>query len=975
MNQEHGASAPKSFKDTLNLPHTEFPIRPNAKVDDPALLERWQKEDLYTKAFEHNKGAVKYILHDGPPFANGHIHLGTAYNKVLKDIITKYQRMSGRHVPVTPGWDCHGLPIEINVVKAHPGLSREELKKQCRSYANHWINVQREEFKRLGVIMDWDRPYLTMDPLYEATIIRSFGTFFNEGFIQRKNKTVPWCATCQTVLATVEIEYKDRKDPSIYVLFPLDRATVRRLLPDAGDIPVSLLVWTTTPWTLPLNRAVMVHPHETYELRERNGVYFIVGKTVGENINQMLGGNTRVVTEFPAIALKNAAVEPPFGAQRVPLLFEDEVGLGEGTAVVHIAPGVGPTDYDIGVKYSLEIYSPVSAAGQYTQAVEPKALVGMSVTDGQGWVIKQLLEQGKLLHKGSITHAYPHCWRCRNPLIFRATPQWFLDLSHHDIKHQATHAIDTAINFIPARGRNALKATIENRLEWCISRQRVWGVPIPALLCTICGHAVINQELIEQTAKGVEQEGIEYWDRVRVEELGGRELVCPDCNGRSFVKENDILDVWFESGISHYAVLYHNPALAYPADVYAEGVDQYRGWFQSSLLTCLVLEKEPCTKQFVTHGYVVDAKGQKMSKSLGNVVAPQEVIDQLGTDGLRLWVASVDLEGDPVASDVLFKNVAQVYHKIRNSARFLLSNLYDFDKDTDALPLEELLLLDRFALERLYELQLLVLEAYENSNFTAVFHEFGDYCATELSAFYLDIIKDRLYVEKADGKLRRSAQTACWYILDALTKLMAPVLSFTAELISDYYQKNKNSSIHLQSFSDLEPLRELLLSRTTDLPGVKTPDYLGGVPPARVKLAEFVGIGKQNLQWNALKAVRNAVLKALEGLREQGTIKHSLEAQVILFIDLNMQKLAPLKELFANIQNSGQSLESFLKELFIMSQVTVALTKENLQQSELGGLFLKVDKAEGTKCPRCWQWDVTDDPDRLCHRCQQVLGR
>ncbi len=947
-----------SFKDTLNLPHTDFPIRPNAQVDDTQVLERWHNQHLYEKAFTHNKGKATYILHDGPPYANGHIHLGSAYNKILKDIITKYRRMRGYHVPVTPGWDCHGLPIELKVSKENPGISPYELKKACRAYAEDWVHIQREEFKRLGIIMHWDKPYITMAPTYEAAIMRAFGMCLQKGFIERKNKTVPWCYSCGTVLASAEIEYKDRKDPSIYVLFELEPVFVDKYIQQLIGTPVYMVIWTTTPWTLPLNRGILLNLHETYQIRYSNGTYFIIGKTVHAQLDQQLGCTTQLITEVPASLFTHAYAQHPFVHDlTVPFIFDDSVSVHEGTAAIHVAPGCGPIDYEIGIKNNLEIFSPVSSNGRYTSGIKPAELEGMSVHEGQEWVIRTLTASNKLLCATTIYHAYPHCWRCHSGLIFRATRQWFLNLTHRELKQRAIQALST-LQFLPQQGYNFLKATIENRWEWCLSRQRIWGVPIPAFLCTSCDYIVISPELVEKVASGVAREGIEYWDTVDTADLLSSKLqTCPNCPNQQLVKEQDILDVWFDSGISHYAVLVGNPELAYPADIYAEGVDQHRGWFQSSLLTSLILEEQPCTRTILTHGFTVDATGQKMSKSLGNVIAPQEIITQLGTDGLRLWAASIDHEGDAPVSPVLLQNVGEVYRKIRNTARFLLSNLYDFEISRDQVSFDQLLLIDQYALERLYELQNSILAAYEQTHITAVFHELSDYCAAELSSFYLDSIKDRLYVESAQGRLRRSAQTVCWYILDALTKLIAPILSFTAELLSDYYQQSKAMSIHLQDFAQLESIYE-------HLQRIYTQDT-----------STVLRIGNRNPQWQFLKSLRSTVLKALESLRADKIIKQSLEARVTLFLDTNNQDVALLESLFARAIQNGQSREEFLKELFIVSQVTLAATKTDLESTALDGVFLSVSKAEGTKCPRCWQWDITEHIHGLCKRCQKVLNQ
>lgn len=929
-----------SFKDTLNLPKTDFPLRADAGINDPLMIKRWEKEDLYSKSFIHNEGKERFILHDGPPYSNGHIHLGHAYNKILKDIIGKFQRMSGKQVPIIPGWDCHGLPIEIKVSQEYPNAKPEELKKHCRAYAQKWIDIQREEFKQLGVLMDWNHPYTTMDFSYEAYVIRAFGEFIELDYIERKNKTVPWCPFDQTVLAMAEIEYQDRKDPSIYVLFPLEQKAVNAVLPQLKDQTVNLLVWTTTPWTLPLNRAVLLKSGAEYVVLDVNDTYILVAKALADKISTMLGVEKKIVAEGKAddfIAVKAQAIHPFVEELSVPLIVDDSVALDEGTAIVHCAPGCGPQDYEVAIKNNLEIFSPISPDGKYTVGIQPQDLEGMKVSDGQGWVINILKANDKLLHKTTITHPYPHCWRCHNPLIFRATKQWFCDLTKNDLKQRALNAIGTIIS-LPEKAANRLYATVEGRLEWCLSRQRVWGVPIPALLCKQCDYAYIGKELVDTVANQIAKHGIEYWDTITVAELLPKDFVCPVCKNDSFKKEMDILDVWFESGVSHYAVLEQRKDQGIPATMYAEGKDQHRAWFQSSLLTSLVLNDIAPMKMILTHGFTVDQHGHKMSKSLGNVVAPGQMIEKMGTDGLRLWVASVDYADDAVVSEVVMNNVAQVSRKIRNTCRFLLSNLYDFDIKKDAVPLEQLLLIDQYALQQLVDVQQCILKHYEQYNFTAIFHALADYCSVDLSAFYLDIIKDRLYVEKADGRERRSAQTACWYTVDALTKLMAPILSFTAEQVSDHYQKNKVASIHLQNFASLDALSVLDINEE---------------------------------QWNQLKMMRSAVLKSIEELRADGIIKHSLEARVMLYAACPFDHI--IKQLTTDLKKNKQDSIEFFKEFLIVSQVELAHTADGLLPSELNGLFVAVERARGVKCPRCWQWHEDKHEHDLCGRCYKIV--
>ncbi len=964
-----------SFKDTLNLPQTDFPIRANAKELDPAMVKRWEEEDLFTKSFYHNEGNKKYILHDGPPYANGNIHIGHAYNKILKDIVTKSRRMRGKHVPVTPGWDCHGLPIELKVSKEHPTASPEQLKKESRAYAQKWVDIQKQEFKDLGVLMDWDRPYLTMDYGYESSTLQAFSIFVKQGYIERKNKTVPWCASCKTVLATAEIEYEDRKDPSVYVQFPLVQKFVDAHMPSLKGKTVSLLIWTTTPWTLPLNRAVLLKPNTDYVVLNIKGTNVIVGKVLADKLCSLMEVDKDVLLTFNSNDLaKGVRAEHPFVENlMVPVILDKSVLVEDGTACVHSAPGVGPEDYEVGIKNKLEIFSPISPDGKYTKGIMPQELEGIPVQDGQIWVLKKLVEKEKLLFKNNIKHSYPHCWRCHNGLIFRATKQWFFDLSKGNLKQRVLSALDT-LKTIPEKSINRLRATLEGRLEWCLSRQRIWGVPIPALLCEQCDYTYITPELIDKVAQGVAKEGIEYWDRVSVDELLPKKFSCPECDGAKFKKEYDILDVWFDSGISHYAVLLKDKNLAYPANIYLEGKDQHRGWFQSSLLTSMVLEQRPCTKIIMTHGFTVDAKGKKMSKSLGNVVSPQEMIDKLGTDGLRLWSTGIDKSGDAVISDVVIRNVQQVFRKIRNTARFLLSNLYDFDIDKDAVELSNMRAIDQHALQELLLFQDDILHAYKDYDFTAVFHKLADYTTVELSSFYLDVIKDRLYTDKANGVPRRSAQTACWYILDTLTRLIAPVLSFTAEQLSDCYQQDKKESIHLQNFATLDVLWDYFGKiYALSAPNIDVLEGQGMDVNALGKSDTIKAIKKQNKVWELLGSIRSAILKAIEGRREKGIIKHSLEADVTLYLDLDSDNLESLTEFVEMFTESDQTFANFLKEYLIVSDVYITTGKDGLYESEVPGLYLKIDRAGGVKCPRCWHWQESKHEHGLCDRCALIV--
>ncbi len=969
-----------SYKDTLNLPTTDFPIRAQAEIYDKILLQRWESEKLYALADQHNAGREQFILPDGPPYANGDIHLGHAYNKILKDIITRSERMSGKHVNFVPLWDCHGLPIEFKVTSENPELKTDPvaLKKACRAYAQSWAQIQKQQFRNLGLLMQWDKSCMTMDPIYEAQTLRAFGIMVGKGYIARKQKTVPWCMHCQTVLANAEIEYEERKDPSIFTQFPVcasmfdgyrtqadpaDKPSCagtapadkhfkvlnKELFAATADNKVGLLVWTTTPWTLPLNRAVVVKPGAMYQLVQMHEQFVILGKELVAKVAATVGAQLVVVAEFAAELLIGQKVHHPFVEKlQVPVIGDAFVSLEDGTACVHSAPGCGPEDYEIGVKNNLEIYSPLTIDGRYTADIVPADLAGMLVTDGQWAVLKKIEQVGNLFHKSSIRHSYPHCWRCHNGLIFRATKQWFCDLSQHNLRQRALDAI-AAMRMIPETGKNRLAATVSGRLEWCLSRQRAWGVPIPAISCLDCNEVHISTSMIEKVAQGVEHAGIEYWDQVAVHELLA---ACVKCGSKNLVKESDILDVWFDSGVSHFAMLSENVGMLYPADLYLEGKDQHRGWFQSSLLTSLALHDEPCMKEILTHGFTVDEKGRKMSKSLGNVVSPDDIIKELGNDGLRLWVASNDYDSDPIVSKNLMNNVAEVHRKIRNTCRFLLSNLYDFNFETDAVAVEKMLVIDQYALCRLHDVNQAILQAYKDRKTTAVFHDLADYCVKELSSFYLDIIKDRLYVEKSNGFERRSAQTVCYYIVDTLTKAMAPVLSFTAELIADCYQSDKKRSIHLQDFNDLAWVVDRLFAQNSE-------QALSGFESS----------------WQCLQTVRDAVLKSLEQLRAQGLIKHSLDAAVTLHISSEFKFYDQVMALFAAVTQQNQQLEQFLQEYLIVSQVNVVSTTQDLTQVA-PGLFLHAAKAQGGKCARCWQWEriaAFDQEKQLCKRCTQAL--
>lgn len=984
QNKEKNDEVKKNpFQDTLNLPHTEFPIRANAATKEIELLQRWEDEKISEKTLEKKTNKQSFVLHDGPPYTNGSIHLGHALNKILKDIVCKFNRMKGKYVPFVPGWDCHGLPIELKVtaelgiegtIKENKGISEEEraarvaFKKQCRAYAQKWIEKQREEFKGLGIFGDWNNYYATMDPAYEASILEAFADFVEKGFITRKGKTISWCGSCQTVLATAEIEYKDRKDPSTYILFPLSEETTQETFPflveHHKDIEVSFLIWTTTPWTIPLNRAVVLHPTAPYVVlqgKEPNQA-FIVAKDLADKICLLVGIERKELAEFDPIVFVGKKVRHPFIDNAVPLILDDSVLLSDGTACVHSAPGCGPEDYLLGIKNGLEIYSPLSVDGKYLKGILPAELEGISITDGQIWVMRKLAEVGRLFFKNNITHSYPHCWRCRNGLMFRATDQWFCDLNQHDLTAKAVAAVETT-SFVPDWGKTRLRAFVENRSEWCISRQRQWGTPIPALLCKVCSWSFMDADFIRGIAAHVATDGIEFWDSMTMTELQRigllpKDFACGECKSSDvskFVLECDILDVWFDSGVSHYAVLKKNNLLTMPADIYLEGSDQHRGWFQSALLSSVVMNDVSPTKLFLTHGYVVDEKGYKMSKSLGNGVDPQDVIKNYSRDILRLWVASTDFSGDVVISDKVLKNAAEVYRKIRNTCRFMASNLYDFDPKQDSVKFEDMLLLDQYILRQLNVVQTEALQAYDDYHFASVVQILNNFCVNNLSAMYLDILKDRLYIEEPKSLLRRSGQTALYHMLSVITKLMAPVLSFLAEEVSDYYEKDKKQSVHLDQFAEFN------------------------VPE-----------NKDTESWELLEEIREAVLKAIEEKRQAGIVKHSLEAKISLLIDSASVDGAKILT-FMEIIKGREDVTRFFKDWFIVSQVqfdihsSLNIHAGHMSKTSFGcqectraniidrsWLTLLAAHAEGEKCQRCWQWHTSDDA-QLCERCKNIV--
>ncbi len=931
-----------NYKETLNLPRTSFPMKADLPVREPSILQRAEALGLYNRLRKARAGREVWILHDGPPYANGHIHIGHALNKILKDVVVKSKSMLGYDATYVPGWDCHGLPIEHQVDK-DLGEKKEEVsvveKRQlCRDYAARYTDIQRDEFRRLGILGNWSAPYLTMDYSYEATIVRELGRFFGIGAVYKGKKPVHWCASCQTALAEAEVEYADHISPSIHVKFPLDPGSVERL-PALRGKRSFVVIWTTTPWTLPANLAIAVHPDATYVIVESGGESYIVARNRVEATIAAAGlTNTRVVQEVPGRQLEGLVARHPWIDRPSKIVLADYVTMDQGTGCVHTAPGHGVEDYETGLKHGLEIYNPVDDAGRFV--ADLPIFGGRNVWEANPAIVAELKRRGLLLAEAQLEHSYPHCWRCKNPTIFRATEQWFISMDEKVLPEEdggktslRARALDEIkrVTWIPSWGEDRISNMIAYRSDWCISRQRAWGVPIVAFYCKRCGHVLAEQRLAEHVATLMEREGADLWYTRGAVDLLPRGTSCPNCGGIDFEKERDILDVWFESGVSHAAVLAVRADQRWPADMYLEGSDQHRGWFHSSLLAAVGTRGRAPYRSVLTHGFVVDGDGKKMSKSLGNVVAPQEVIERYGAEILRLWLAAEDYRDDIRISEEILSRLSEGYRRIRNTCRYLLGNLYDFDPACDALLPGELYEIDRFILHRLQRLNERVRRAYEGYDFHLIYHSLHNFCAVDLSAFYLDILKDRVYTSAPRSRLRRAAQTSMYEILDTLVRLMAPVLSFTADEVWQLMPKKggEPESVHLAEF-----------------------------PPVR---SDFLDDALET-RWETLTIVRDEVLKALEAARKSKLIGTSLEAGVEL---LAGQELLPLLIRY----------EADLPTLFIVSEVGLG----SLTGTEAAGrkVEVQVHRAPGRKCARCWTFSESvgrsvRHPD-TCARCAAVL--
>lgn len=915
------------YKSTLNLPQTDFPMKAELPKREPTFLKRWRDEDVFGKLIAQNKGKPRFILHDGPPYANGNIHFGHILNKVLKDIIVKYKNMKGFYAPFIPGWDCHGLPIELGALKEEKRESGPvALRAACRKYALDFVAAQKEEFIRLGVFADWEHPYLTLTNAYEATIAREFLKLYLAGYVYQGKKPVHWCHSCRTALAEAEVDYEDHTSPSIYVRFPL-------IHPEKLGLPdekIDFVIWTTTPWTLPANLALALGPSFNYVALELGNRIFVVAADLKEAFKKAIGfsGEERILKTWKGNELVSLKLvcQHPFMKRESIVVAGEHVTLESGTGVVHIAPGHGQEDYQVGQANGLETFCPIDEQGKMmvgtlTDSLFPevKTWEGLFITKADEKIVPFLHEKGFLLNAPNekLSHSYPHCWRCKKPVLFRATEQWFLSLDHNDLRKKALRAITGDVRWIPSWGQDRIYGMIEARPDWCLSRQRIWGVPIIIHFCDKCSKPLLDQKIGDHICSLFEEKGADAW--------WGKESLLPKgtrcaCGGEKFTRESSILDVWFDSGVSHAAVLENNKELGSPADLYLEGSDQHRGWFHSSLLTSMATRGRPPYKAVLTHGFVVDGAGKKYSKSAKNYIPPDKVLNEMGAELLRLWVAAEDYRNDIRVSSEIIKVLSEIYRKIRNTCRFILGNLYDFDPVRDKVPFEKRTELDRYALSLLAKVIARVEKAYESCEFHAVHHTLNKFFTVDLSALYLDILKDRLYCDSKDGTLRRSAQSTIHDILKNVLPLMAPVLSFTAEEIWGYI--NKKESVFFAPWPEVPQ------------------NWMNGEGDAR---------------WERIGGIRDTVLKTLEEARKAKVIGHGLDAKVVL----------------TSVGESLTFLKQYEKEwtqIFIVSQV-------ELKDGPVG---VQVFKADGAKCERCWNYSVEVGKDKkhptLCDRCVRAVS-
>ena len=915
------------YSKTINLPATDFPMKANLSQREPEMLKKWEEQNIYEEILKSRKESELFILHDGPPYANGNLHVGHALNKILKDIIIKHKTMLGLKTPYVPGWDCHGLPIELHVLREvkenKSNLDVVSIRKKCRKYAEKWVNIQMSEFKRFGVFGDYKNPYLTMSANYESKILSVLGEIYKKGYIYRSKKPIYWCPSCETALAEAEVEYEDHTSPSVYVKFKVDPKTVGIDGIDKDNL--FIVIWTTTPWTLPANLALSLHPDFPYSAYKFGNEYYIIADglvdAMAATAEIMKGERVPVSVE----QLKKMKAHHPFIDRESRIIFGNHVTLEQGTGVVHTAPGHGNEDYIIGLEYGLETYSPVDNQGKYTD--EFPEMQGINVFDANPKVVELLKEKNALIHTNKISHSYPHCWRCKKPLIFRATEQWFLKIDHNDMRKIGLKAVDDT-KWVPTWGETRFRGMVEGRPDWCLSRQRAWGVPIPSFRCKKCGKNQMSAESIQHFAELSRTKSIDAWYTDDIHELIPADTKC-SCGSTDFEKEYDILDVWFDSGVSHYAVLDEWPEHRWPADIYLEGSDQHRGWFQSSLWPALALRGRAPFNTVITHGFILDEKGQAMSKSLGNVISPLDLINKFGADILRLWVSSEDYRNDVKIGGDLMKQVSDAYRKIRNTFKFIIGNLSDFTSK-DALKYEDLNDIDKWILNKLYHLSSQIVKAYENFEFHLVYRRILNFCAVELSSIYFDVSKDILYIEEKNSARRRSAQTALKEIYETILRLMAPVLAFTSEEIWKF--ANNSDSIHTQRYYKLDE---------------------------KYNNADIAD------KMEALVDIKKDALKALELKRADKAIGSSLEADL---------------EIYAKDEQANKWLKAMGSNLGIFFQaakVTILdQKKDGLQEYEKS--FILAEKTGGKKCVRCWNHTDKIGSDanhpELCPRCTGVVN-
>ena len=924
----------KDYKATLNLPKTGFPMKANLANREPEMLKFWDELNLYLKLREQGKGRPKYILHDGPPYANGEIHIGHVVNKVLKDIIVKSKGLSGFDAPYVPGWDCHGLPIEHNVEKkkGRPGqkIDVHAFRNACREYAGKQVDKQRDDFIRLGISGDWQNPYLTMNYDFEANIIRSLGKLIENGHLHKGHKPVYWCTDCRSALAEAEVEYQDKTSPAIDVRFAINDVDAFEAASGVkvDGLNVSLPIWTTTPWTLPANQAVCLHPDLEYSVIKLNidgqEEILVLADALREVCLERYGVvGSEVLGHITGQKLEGLALAHPFYDRAVPVILGDHVTTEAGTGAVHTAPGHGVDDFIVGQKYNLPVDNPVGNDGCFVAGTE--LFEGQFVMKANRSVLEVLADRDKLLHDESMLHSYPHCWRHKTPVIFRATPQWFISMDQKGLRENALKAIEN-VNWMPDWGQARIKGMIENRPDWCISRQRTWGVPIAIFIHKDTEELHPNTiDLIEQVAKKVEQAGIDAWHELDKAELLGDEA-------ENYIQVMDTLDVWFDSGSSHYCVLENNDDLQYPADLYLEGSDQHRGWFQSSLLTAVGMNGVPPYKNVLTHGFAVDAQGKKMSKSVGNVVAPQKIVKTLGADVLRLWVAATDYRNEMSVSDEILKRMSDSYRRLRNTARYFLANLEGFEPDNHRVKANDMLSLDRWAVDRARQLQEEVIAAYDDFNFHLIYQKVHNFCAVDMGSFYLDILKDRMYTMPTDSVARRSAQTAMFDIAEGLVRWLAPILSFTAEEIWKHMQGERNESVFLSEWYE----------------------GLGGHEDRTL----------DDNFWTQVISVREAVSKELEAARNDKQIGSALAAEVDLYCE---------DSLIDGLSKLGDELRFILITSYARIHPLSDKPENAVKAEDVDNLYMQVNASGHEKCDRCWHYreDVgsVSGHETICGRC------